>query len=493
MEAWNLEGYCSPRLMHVEATSLENSSSILITSSRGDFELAYSGVEGREVISTLKALASPASQVWADLVAGAAQPWQSNLVQQLDALSLVADSEAGFQEINKLDAAVDQQIATAVRTLVAKMAGNAVNGEIIYGRVISILMSAAPSADRFSIDEDLAPETRGNFALQTIQLQHLYVQDNMPVMPGVYLRILSDVGRQMGWSDIVTNQAGAPLGAAVVGLYDPKAVESHIGSFVYLFLLAADEEAARSLSNDVSVTDPARGLNFMRAAEHFAREGLGRLGVSRYISEVFASEAKFGPIVQGLFIEQYHVTTRFVEIIAPLMTKQLTRSMKQRVYQYFREEYGHESFEMATCESLGVDPEQLQKSIPLPLFVAYVDIFTLLGKLDLIGYFASIMVTEGMIGMENPLHERLEKLAGPMPGYTKVARRHDDLNVELNHASLSRLFFQSVEAVSPDAQRRAFSTLAYLLELNYRALNQAADYYCPQKVLQLYRLEYSIN
>jgi hypothetical protein len=121
--------------------------------------------------------------------------------------------------------------------------------------------------------------------------------------------------------------------------------------------------------------------------------------------------------------------------------------------------------------------------------VAYVDAFTILGKLDMTGYIASIMVTEGMMGAENPLHERLEELAASRVAYKQVAKRHDDLNIELNHASLSRLFFKEIKALSPQAQQRALDTLCYLIELNFRALDQAADFYAGQMQLSLCSLD----
>ncbi|UJB30663.1 hypothetical protein [Chromobacterium sp. Beijing] len=193
--------------------------------------------------------------------------------------------------------------------------------------------------------------------------------------------------------------------------------------------------------------------------------------------------------MQGLFIEQYHVTQRFVEIIAPLMTKRLRSPLKQRVYRYFQEELGHEVYERATCEALGVPPAWLDQALPLPLFQAYVDAFTVLGRYDPIGYLSSIMVTEGMLGVDNPVHERLESLVEFRADYQRVAKRHDDLNLELNHAALSRLFFREISALSPRTQQRAEANLAYLLELNLRAMDQVADFYGPQAQLAVCSLD----
>ena len=70
--------------------------------------------------------------------------------------------------------------------------------------------------------------------------------------------------------------------------------------------------------------------------------------------------------------------------------------------------------------------------------------------------------------------------------YQKVARVHENLNVELNHSSLSRLFMNDIAIVSPQSQCRAIEHLLYLLELNHRSWEQLTEYYSASDELRIF-------
>jgi hypothetical protein len=61
--------------------------------------------------------------------------------------------------------------------------------------------------------------------------------------------------------------------------------------------------------------------------------------------------------------------------------------------------------------------------------------------------------------------------------FRKVADRHDSLNDDLNHESLSRLMLARVPSVPPATQVRALQHLLELVELNHRTWNNLYDYY----------------
>lgn len=93
------------------------------------------------------------------------------------------------------------------------------------------------------------------------------------------------------------------------------------------------------------------------------------------------------------------------------------------------------------------------------------------------------MITEGMIGKSSPLYDFLERIMADKLEYQRVARAHDNLNIDLHHTSLSRLFMCDIEMLTPASQQRAIKHVLYLLELNHRSLEQMATYYSAQEKL----------
>ncbi|PYE21305.1 hypothetical protein [Paraburkholderia silvatlantica] len=488
MEAWQIHRYDKPCLVPLSAQLDEDGQTVLLSAESNEYEIASTGVDGPRLLDSLLSMGDPNAQIWSDIKDGLALPWQQSLAKQLDELSLVQSKPADENVLNELGSLYERLVQNAAETLV-KISGDRPDA---YRKAIStfvrILDLSLPQADAFSVSD--IPKVNGNggdnFAIQTFFLQRIYVEENLPIIAPLWRQVLRMTGRRLGMT-FADDGLSPPTQTTVIcaGLYCTAHVETYLMCLVDLVHLATTEDCVRRIKIETSCDHVDTGLNFMRRAEQFALSGLTRLGESRFVKRINDDAAQFGPLVQGLFIEQYHVTQRFVEIIAPLMTKRTRSPVKQRAYRYFQEELGHEAFERATCVALGVGAEQLDAALPLPLFQAYVDAFTVLGRYDSIGYMSSIMVTEGMLGVDNPVHHRLEVLTSSKVDYQRVAKRHDDLNVELNHASLSRLFFEEVRAISPEAQERALASLAFLIELNFRAMDQAADFYGDQSDLTM--------
>ena len=216
---------------------------------------------------------------------------------------------------------------------------------------------------------------------------------------------------------------------------------------------------------------------------------LEQLGASQYAQALLSDSTEISPLVQGLYVEQYHVTDRFVEIVAPLMTKRFPRAVRSRLFQYFQEEYGHEAYELATCVALGLDEGDVRRSVPLPLTTLYVDAYTVIARQRPVALFAALMVTEGLLGQQSPVHTRLAELVENTARAGSTASRHTDLNDELNHASLSRLFLADVPSVSPADQRYSLEAALFILEANFRQLESVAIYYGGQQQLSFHGIK----
>ncbi|WP_047250289.1 hypothetical protein [Chromobacterium subtsugae] len=489
MEAWRISHYRMPRLVPFSAHLAEDGQTVVLAADASEYEINFTGVDGGRVLDSVLAMANPGSEIWFDIHEGSAPPWQLSLARQLDELSLIRDAPADHSALE----ARRQELESLTQRCVARLLEATAANRGLYAPVALIMLNLldepAPQADAFAVDSIGAPEWSDNFALQTFYLQKLYLADNMPQLIGLWRRVLNGFADASGLAGRGAARLPPLERPDSLGFYCPAHVEAYLLCLMDLLLQAPLPDARRRLPSRPAATEPDSGVNFMRRAEQYALDSLAQLGESRYVRRLNADGAGFSPLVQGLFIEQYHVTQRFVEIIAPLMTKRLRTPLKQRVYRYFQEELGHEAFERASCEALGVPPAWLDQALPLPLFQAYVDAFTVLGRYDPIGYLGSIMVTEGMPGVDNPVHQRLEELVEGRADYQRVAKRHDDLNLELNHAALSRLFFREISVLAPLAQQRALGNLGYLLELNLRAMDQVADFYGAQSRLAICSLD----
>jgi hypothetical protein len=102
-----------------------------------------------------------------------------------------------------------------------------------------------------------------------------------------------------------------------------------------------------------------------------------------------------------------------------------------------------------------------------------VNVFTQLGELDPVGYAVSILVTEGMLGVESPLDEPYKRLVGEF----RTLDKHILINEKYHHTSIPRLFMAEVKSVSPATQCLAVSYTLLVLELNYRAWDDLLDHY----------------
>jgi hypothetical protein len=133
-----------------------------------------------------------------------------------------------------------------------------------------------------------------------------------------------------------------------------------------------------------------------------------------------------------------------------------------------------------------VKPSELDETLPLPLHTAFVDIFTLCALQEPVAYLLSIFVTEGVFGAPSDVNERLADLVGSLR-FREVSRRHERLNDELNHPSLTRLALNEIDIVDFSSIRRAIQFLRYFVELNWRAWDDLFAYYSTAEHPLAYR------
>jgi hypothetical protein len=259
-------------------------------------------------------------------------------------------------------------------------------------------------------------------------------------------------------------------------------------SFAHFVEIAPLRVGRRMTSADTErFSEPCSGLALAARAERLLLSALDQLGSNAYASAALASH-EITPLVKGLYIEQYHVTDRFIEILGPLLSRRLKRNLRARLFQYFQEEYGHEAFELATCVALGMNEAEVRVSVPLPLTALYIDAYTVLAHRLPTAFFTSIMVTEGLRDQHSPVHEHIAALVESALHAGDIVAKHGETNDELNHPSLSRLFLADVPHVSAAEQRYSLEAALFMLEVNMRQLESVAFFYGDQTQLQFHGL-----
>jgi hypothetical protein len=270
-----------------------------------------------------------------------------------------------------------------------------------------------------------------------------------------------------------------------VGLYDESDLASHLSLLANCLLRSIDDSARRLKTAKVDELKVTNGLDFMRQIEVITRDTLDLWGENKYISSINRQGGPSHPLTTGPFIEQYHVTRRFLEIIAPQLHTRFSPRLRQMFFQYYSEESGHEALESTTCESLGVSLETLSKIKPLPLHYAFVDMLTWLALNDPISSFASIMAIEGVYGEPPKMSMRLASAAEDKTSFNEVIKVHDDLNENLNHNSISRDLFEQIKSVNIKQQQQTIRRILFLIELNHRAWTDIEKFYGSQESLRV--------
>lgn len=352
-----------------------------------------------------------------------------------------------------------------------------------HARMLRADIAARAAGRAFAADGDpFDAAVQPNFYLALLILEFEYFKRASPL---TLIAADSLLGRMAGEHDAASRlDAMADLPEAGV-LHDLRDLEAHLWLVAQCLAAASENDAGRLPVPPLPPLTLASGLEFMRRTELLTRGALRDWGQNPYVTALDALNDTYAPLVAGPFIEQYHVTRRFVEIIAPLLSKRLAAPLREMMFRYYSEEVGHEALESTTCQAMGVSQEALDRAVPLPLHFAFVDILTLVADLDPISSFASIMVIEGVFGEPPKMSLRLAAVARTNPALREISGDHDELNEALNHNSISRDAFEHVAAVTPLTQARVMRCILFLLELNHRAWGGIADFYGRQDRLGL--------
>jgi pyrroloquinoline quinone (PQQ) biosynthesis protein C len=487
MEPWSLHRYRRPRL-HVDTIGIEQHGHVVtLTAERQVYRLACDSLDGAERIAAeLARLRDPDAPLWHVLRDSDPDSSWGMLGSFLDTRSLIGETadEAESVLATRAAAAADRAVEAAVASIEHEPPANhpAIRANAAaFLETIGHRSSSGGMAD-FSVDLRAAAG-HPNFFLGLLGVEFSYMRRCAPVALCASRLLLSEIaGLNRDSQDVWRERIAADLG----WLYSERDFDAHLTLVAHCIVRSADADAARFRSPPRQRSAPVPGLEFMRKAELLTRTVLRDWGPHRYGAAVDGLRDIGSPLVKGCYIEQYQVTQRYVEIITPMLHKRLSPPLRTLMYDYFSEELGHEEFELATCEALGMAKSALDRAIPLPLHQAFIDVLTEISVSDPVAFFATIMVTEGMLGDQSAVSDMLEKIGRGHRDFQNVSRRHDQLNKELHHTAIARHAFEHIAVVGAERQRHALDWLLFLLELNHRLWNGLADFYGPQSELRMH-------
>ena len=469
MNAWSIKRYSRPRLAVDKVAIVKTGVVLERNGEKFDLDVTGAAPDRRIIAATLDRLCTPGADLWKEVTTEPLHPW-AHVLEQLDALGLIQDDERDLPRLRQQEA---DTIASDARTAAQWLAA-----------------SDAPAAPlqrqaRWLRREAVAQLNGG-------QTRHI---DTPDFYRDVLTRILRNWSRNAPISlaaaalclDTYLNHSGAAAGSDALsssaldqirslsgGLFEPRDIRVHLQTLCVLLLLCGTPAAQRRSRLPVSPKSVRSGINLMLEGERLATQSLCEMGFSAFQNNLNQRTIPW-KLAAAIYIEQYHLSARFIEIITPLLHQRLRPRLKNLLYQYYQEEAGHELFEKEAALSLGVPVAQIDVSFPTPLFAAYLDVLTGFATENPVGLLLSVLVTEGFPGTHTPINEALQA-AGLAPS-SEAVRKHEQVNLDLHHSTIPRLLMAEIPTVSPAIQKEALTGLQTMVELNFRAWEMLLAYY----------------
>lgn len=476
LERWNIGRYTMPHL-HVDAIR-RVADALELDTPRGRFRLSCdsAGASDDELAPVLEALRDPRDGIW-----GALRQGQSGLgglapmLRELDHLGLIRECGAGGAQ------QAQQEMAEALRHWSAELGGELAKGA---PQALPALRRLAGRLGAAPVEARATTLAEPNFALLTILLQARYLRADAPGLLALLIQGMlaaerrARLGAEAGaWPGIGPMPAWAEEDWSC-GLVDPATLRAYLAATGALLRDAFGPRAARRARATRAAREPVSGINFMLDLEHEVAGTLARLGPSSAFAAC-ADPALALDVVRAAFLQEYFVTCRFTECVAPLLSRRFGAPLRASVHRYFGEEMGHEQFERENCLRLGLTGQQIDAAAPLPLHLAFIDIITGLARESPIAYFCATMFTEGMIGAEHSLVSLARQAIPDDPALLRAISGHMALNDDADHRGVGRDWMSQVPLVAPGTQAELSELLAYLAELNWRMWDQLVQSCAP--------------
>lgn len=468
LERWSVYRYQQPQL---DVQSIRRLDGVLeVDSRRGVFRLACDDAPrfDREILPMLDALRDPRSKLWnAVRRREAGTDDLRSMLRELDHLGLIRDG--GPADVSRAHAAIDRTVHAWSADLGRDLAAGPAHAVAAVEQIADRL--AAPGGHRGAL---LAED---NFFVLTLLLQARYLRVDVPALLALLAAGLRAAARRarlgetsMWWTGLGEMPAAADEDWSC-GLVGVRVVRRYLTAAGRLLRDAVAPEAARRVRLRRTPTEPLSGINFMLDLEGEMPRILAELGPCPAFASAHVP-ALARRVIQAAFLQEYLVTCRFAECVAPLLSRRFPEPLRDAVHRYFAEETGHEAFERDYCVRLGLSEGAIDAAEPLPLYLAFVDILIALASESPIALFCALMFTRGVICTRHTLASLVMRVMPDEELLVEAIGEPVSSSDDTEHRSIGRDWMSNVPLVTPRIQREVGDLLAYLAELNWRMWDQ---------------------
>lgn len=243
-----------------------------------------------------------------------------------------------------------------------------------------------------------------------------------------------------------------------------------------------DADAARKKFPELVISSPDSGINLALRLERWAKDCLEGFGTARFPAALKTNSHKQQKtLIQAVYAQEYYITERFIDLVSNAMALRLPRPLKKQLRRYYSEEMGHESYELRTCISLGLDEEDINNSLPVPFAQLLCDTYTWLAGNHVVAYAAAATITEGLPGQPNIINEAVATSGIFSEEVNESSRKHEILNEKLNHPYISRILLAECGEQSIKTQQTARDFYGFLLEMTWRTWEELEKFHVQMK------------
>lgn len=469
MEAWSIDRYRDPLLAIDQIRLLDRK--VLLERRSECYEVEVQGGTSPQVaLSALQSFRSAGSPQWHAVRRDVQNPWRPMLTQ-LDQLGLVIESDLDIASRRSQDVEYLEEACLASARWIRAAEGLA--SRVAFARNAHAVMKQALKLLEGRQNSNVLRHT-DNFYLDVLGRLFRHWSYDARLSLATAARALAEAFPRAAEAPRLKGIANKLIEEGAGGILEPRDARMHLATMSTCLFMSASSESGRICTFQSYDDAWQSGTNLMIRAEHAAAAALEELGLSPFHDALLKGQIS-RDVAAGIYVEQFHLSRRFVEILGPIMCQRLRCGLRELVFQYYAEEVGHESFEKQAALSLGVTEDELNKSLPLPLFAAYIDLLTDMARTNPVSLLVCILVTEGFPGTRTPINDALKR-AGLAPSDESVTE-HENVNVNLHHSTIPRLLLAEIPAIDPASQRTALADLVMMIELNHRAWQMLLGYY----------------
>lgn len=472
-ERWSIRRYQTP---HLDVRSMRRcDGGIELATLRGSYRLSCGPAGGNEAAlePILAALRDPNCSLWRAVRAGDGEvEGLLPMLRDLDHLGLIREGASVGDPVRQ------DTVGAMLRAWSAELGGYVQHAGGDACSVLRHLVECLAADGDLTLTAILAEP---NFAVLTMRLQAGYLRVDAPAMLALLIQGLSaaeQLARPRG--NIAHGDGIQTLPSWVeeewsTGLLDIAVVRRYLRSVAGLVREAIGPEAGRRLRSRRVSTQSLSGINFMIELEGEVALELAEHGPSAAFAA--SRDAELAPsVVRAAFLQEYLVTCRFIECIAPLLSRRFVAPLRDSVHRYFSEEVGHERFERQNCVALGLTAAEIDEAEPLPLHLAFIDIVTSLAHVSPIAFFCASIFTEGLIGDQSSLVTLAQQAMPADSALLHAIGHHVAVNDDADHRGVGRDWMSHVPVVPPLLQSEISELMAYLGELNGRMWEQLVQH-----------------